>query len=578
MTGTARRARFLVLPCCALLTGLTLAAGAALAQAPPAPPQGSPIPRLAPPATPPVGPGLGTAPAAPAAAPAGTLAISTVTLQGATALPPARLAPLTEGLTGPAVPLAAVEAARAAIVSLYREEGYVFTAVDAVLDAQGNLRLVVAEGHVTEVLLEGDIGPAGTQVLRFLNRLILRPALDVASLERALLLAQDIPGVAIRSVLRPAGTAPGALTLVAQVSRRPVTGYVTADNRAYRLTGPEQGLAAVQFNSFTEFGERTELILFGAAGETQIFGQASTEFFLGGSGLRARAYAGQGRATPSGALRGIGYEGETTTAGLALSYPLIRRRSESLLLTGQFDLIESEIEIDGANGRTTRLSRDSLRVLRIGAEWARFDLWLGEAFPAANSATLRASRGLEALGAERNGNADAARLGAQVDFTKLAFEVSRRQALFQPWAGADVALVGTLAGQWSDDILPLSEKFYLGGARLGRGFYAGEVTGDRALAASAELQLTTSFETEAWGTPLRLLPTFYAFYDHGKTWENQDQDPDRRLRSTGLGVRMPVNEVVELQLEGVRRLTRRPNPGAAEVKADALFWRVLARF
>lgn len=577
MTGDDQLDRFSTLCCRLILAGLCLASGASLAQPVP-PPQGSPIPRLTPPAAPSVGPGLGAAPVAAAATPGGTLAIGTVAIQGATVLPAARLAPLTEGLTGPAVPLAVVEAARAGIVALYRDEGYVFTAVDAVLDRQGNLNLVVAEGHVTEVLLEGDIGPAGTQVLRFLNRLILRPALDVASLERALLLAQDIPGVSIRSVLRPAGTAPGALTLVAQVSRRPVTGYVTADNRAYRLTGPEQGLAAVQFNSFTEFGERTELVLFGAAGATQLFGQAASELFLGGSGLRLRVYGGQGRATPSDALRSIGYEGTTTTAGIGLTYPLIRRRSQTLLLTGQFDLIESEIEIDRASGGSTRLSRDSLRVLRLGAEWSQFDLLLGEAFPAANSATLRLSRGLEALGAERTGNVDAARRGAQVDFTKIAFEVSRRQALFSPWAGAEVALVGTLAGQWSDDILPLSEKFYLGGARLDRGFYAGEVTGDRALAASAELQLSTSVETAVFGTPLRLLPTFYAFYDHGRSWENQDQDPDRRLRSTGLGLRLPVNEAVELQLEGVRRLTRQPNPGAAEVKADALFWRVLARF
>lgn len=570
MTGTRPLARLFVL-------AAALAGSSALAQTPP-PPQGSPIPRLAPPTAPRVGPGMGTAPAAPAATPAGTLAITDVSIQGATVLPAERLAPLVAGLTGPAVPLSAVEAARAGIVSLYRQEGYVFTAVDAVLDAQGRLRLVVAEGHVTEVLLEGDIGPAGTQVLRFLNPLILRPALDIASLERALLLAQDIPGIGIRSVLRPAGTAPGALTLVAQVTRRPITGYVTADNRAYRLTGPEQGLAAVQFNAFTEFGERTELSLFGAAGGTQVFGQASSEFFLGGSGARMRLFAGHGRATPSGALRGIGYEGETTVAGIALSYPLIRRRAQTLMLTGAFDMIESEIDIDRAGGGTTRLSRDSLRVLRLGAEWSRFDMLLGEAFPAANNLSLRLSQGMEALGAERTGNADAARQGARVDFTKLAFEATRRQALFSPWPGAEVALLGTLAGQWSDDILPLSEKFYLGGARLGRGFHSGEVTGDRALAASAELQLTALVETEAFGTPLRLTPTFYAFYDQGRTWENQSQDPDRRLRATGVGLRLPVNEVVELQLEGVRRLTRRPNPGAAELKADALYWRVLVRF
>lgn len=556
-----------------------LAVGHAQAQGlpaapPPLPAQGSPIPQIAPGVAPDVGPGLGAGPEAAPAKPAGVMAVRMVVIDGATAFAPATLQHFTSGLVGPAVPLAQVEAARAGVLGLYRESGYTFTTVDAVLHTDGALHLVVGESQVTEVLLDGDIGPAGAQVLRFLDHLKNVRPLDVASLERWLLLAKGVPGVTVRPVLRPAGTGAGALTLVAKVSRQAISGYITADNRAAGPTGPEQALGVVQFNSFTSLGERTELSLFGASRFTQVFGQAATEFYVGGSGLKVRLYAGHGIAQPSGPLSGIGYLGETTIAGVGASYPLVRRRIYSLQLEGNFDAIEADTNIDAAGGGTTRLSHDALRVVRFGAVGALYDQVLGAAHPGANQLTVRLSQGVSALGASSS-----ARTGANVGFTKIAFDATRVQTLFSPWGGATLALQTSLTGQWSNDVLPLSEKFYLGGGRLGRGFYAGQVTGDRALGASAELQLVTSYNTTLFGTELQLQPTLYAFYDWGQSFENQSVDANRRLQSFGLGVRVPVNDRFEVQLEGVHRITRQPGgPGAPRLQADAVFWRGVARF
>ncbi len=552
------------------------------AQTVPIVPQGSPIPRVAPPEPPRVGPGI-AAPSTPgvsAAGAAGRVAVRSVRIEGATAFPEARLLAEAGGpLTGPAVPVSSLEAARAAILALYRNEGYVFSTVDAVLSPDGALRLVVGEGQITEIQLDGDIGPGGTQVLRFLERLKEARPLDIASLERWLLLAQDIPGVTLRTVLRPAGTAPGALVLVARVSRTPVSGFVTADNRAFRLTGPEQALGVVQLNSFTQFGERTEFSLLYGAQATQLFGQIATEFHLGGSGLRMRVYGGRGEARPSGVLNALGYEGTTTVAGVSLSYPVLRRRAYSLNLVAGFDLLDSEITIGNGNGGDVRLSRDQLRVLRLGAEGALYDLMLGASRPASNTLRLRLSHGLDAFGATGSNDRDAGRPGFEPAFTALAFDATRTQTLFSPWQGATVALQGTIAGQWSDDVLPLAEKFFLGGSRLGRGFYAGEVTGDRALAGSVELQLGFGFDQTLFGRSMRLAPLFYVFHDRGRTWENRSTDPDRRIASSGAGIRLGIDEIAELQLEGVRRETRRPNGSAsAALHEDAIYWRVLGRF
>lgn len=273
---------------CIALTGLS-----AQAQRPDAPftgnavPQGSPIPRILPPTPPPVAPGTElTRPAAPAASPAVDVPVRSVTVVGATAFPQPQLRALTAGLVGPAVSVARIEEARAALVSLYRTSGYVLSTVSANVGAAGELRFNVIEGRIVAVKLDGDIGPAGVQVLRFLNHLTEVQPLDNATLERWLLLAQDVPGVTLNAVLQPSMADPGALTLVAQVTRQKLNGLLTVDNRAFRQTGPVEGLIILDANSFTQLGEKTELSLYHTDGGTQNFGQASTEFYAGGSGLK----------------------------------------------------------------------------------------------------------------------------------------------------------------------------------------------------------------------------------------------------------------------------------------------------
>ncbi|WP_418910415.1 ShlB/FhaC/HecB family hemolysin secretion/activation protein, partial [Acidithiobacillus ferriphilus] len=64
---------------------------------------------------------------------------------------------------------------------------------------------------------------------------------------------------------------------------------------------------------------------------------------------------------------------------------------------------------------------------------------------------------------------------------QIDLSLDRTQTLFNPWRNASVALEGTFGGQYSPDILPSSETFYLGGNHIAQGYYSGQVTGDDAL-------------------------------------------------------------------------------------------------
>jgi hemolysin activation/secretion protein len=556
---------------CILLTCAT----AAHAQAPPG--VFSPIPGIQQPQLPKVAPGtaIPTVPVQPAPTENVTHAISDVSVGGATAYPPDRLAAITAGLVGPAVPQSAIEAARVALVNLYRNDGYVYTAVSAVISGP-HLRFVVSEGHITGVKLDGDIGPAGVQVLRFLDHLTDVQPLDVASLERWLLLASDVPGITIRSVLNPSAAEPGALTLVAQVSRQAVSGLLTADNRAYQNTGPQEGLVTLDFNSFSEFGERSEAQIYTTFNNEQIFGQASTEVFIGASGLKLKIYGGAGNALPGGPLQSIDYSGQTNVFGAQLSYPVIRARQQTLNALLSFDALDSTIT-STVGGITTR-GQDSLRVFSIGPDYVLLDVLLGPKMSATNGVTLRLWQGVPGLGASADSSADLPRLGERVDFTKVTGSLSRTQVLFEPWPTANVALQASMAGQGSSDILPPSEQFYLGGAHFNRGYYFGQVTGDSALTTSLELQLNTPLPAPA-AVPFDVSAQFYTFYDWGETWQNSKLDADRVLNSVGGGVRLFLGPYAELDLEGVGRLSRYPNgTTGGEVRGAGVYWQVLGRF
>lgn len=554
---------------------------------PAGPAQINPAERLAPPPGPRVAPALQAPPVTPRTGPgaAQALRIATAAVSGNTAVPASAFEPALGAIRGRQVALAQVEETRIAILHAYRAAGFPFASIDAGLtrraDGSADLLYRVTEGFIAEVRLDGDIGPAGTQVLRFLDRLTQERPLSAATLERALLLASDIPGVAVRGLVRPLPGEPGALQLVAQVERRAFSGYVNVDNRGSTFAGPWQGLVGVGANALTALGERTELLLFGAEDSEQSFAQVNFEAFLGGSGLRLRGYAGGGESRPGSTLAAIGYLGETQVLGAGLVYPIIRSRPLSLFVSGQFDMFDSDVQT-GIGGVRALASEDKVRTLRAGLEVQSLDQAIPFLPAGVSVASLRAHQGVSWLGATADGSPQASRTGSQFSFSKFTFDIQRNQPLFEITEGWLVSLQGIVGGQYSNDVLPQVEKFYLGGGRLNRGFYAGQVTGDNALGWGVELQLDTGFDLPVEAlSPLgrRLGTQFYLFYDAGQTWENVATDRDRRLTSFGGGVRFNFGGPVQLDIEAVRRGTLRPDGVAADpLREDALFVRTLFRF
>lgn len=502
-----------------------------------------------------------------------------IDIEGATVYAPAVLDALTRPLVGKRISAAEVFALARTLERKYRDDGYFLTSVTVPAQRidNGRVRLRVIEGYISGVVVEGDVGEVSKQARRFLENLVDIKPVNLRDMERYLLLTEDVPGVSVRAVLRP-GKEPNSSELVVQLKREPWDIFGQVDNRGFKHTGPRQMTVTVGENSFTSLGERLEATLFTTLSREQNFGQFAWSNYIGSDGLRVRAYFGRGYIKPGGPLKALEYYGLITIAGASLQYPVVRSRQFNLNLSGGFDWYRSDVNVVG----DTLLNRTELRIVRLSADASYRDDLNGVTF-----GNFRFSQGMDAFGASKKGDLLLNRLGSDPGFWKVNGELSRLQGIY---ATDDFTLnvFATVAGQYTRDILPSNEKYFVGGDRLGRGYYAGQVTGDRAIAGSIELQFNFvvpydeaaggagSADTSTRGTPVQL----YAFYDHAKTWNNAPLETVRQFaRSFGGGARINVLETTTVEVEGVRRLDRMVDgPNAKRLEPWAVFVRLTSRF
>jgi hemolysin activation/secretion protein len=531
-----------------------------------------PVPRVLPQGQPEIIPPSAPAVEAPAPTPeGGPVRVDQVRVEGVTVYDEATLRAFYGDVVGAAVPRSRLDDIVQALQRRYREDGYVLTLVRGEFrksDAQVVFVIRAIEGYIADVKLDGDIGPAGDLVLEILRRLTAKRPVNNADLERYLLLANDLPGVTARAVLRREGGEPGAVLLIAQLARKEISGLLNFDNRGPREAGPQEILISGAANSFTNFGERTEALLFNTFSREQIFGQINVDGFLNSDGVRLRSYYGHGNSQPGGILAPVGFEGGIEIGGISISYPFVRSRRFNFYSDANVDTYHSAITLGGGGAPTT--SGSDLWMWRFGSTIDLQDGWFLK-LPAASALNVKVSHGFLGRSTLRPGN--------DVHFFKVGGDLTRVQDLFTVGT-VRTALKPSIGGQYSQDILPPSEKYFLGGTRFGRGFFNGEVTGDRAIGGSLELQANTIFTEVPMLNPAYRLPMqFYGFWDYGRGFNLAPSDIDRTIQSVGVGFRSDLTPWLFLEAEGVHRLTTHPQGAAVTKEADyAFFTRVTLHY
>lgn len=419
----------------------------------------------------------------PAQAASISLKLDGVKFSGATVYPEGTLADLYTGLVGKSVTLLQVFDIAAAVTAKYGQDGYALSRAivppQALNPAGATIQIRIIEGHVDEVRWPTETRVRQQFLEEYEARITADRPLNVKTLERYLLLANDIPGSRFQSNLVASETTPGASTLVVTVEEDRASGFVSVDNHGVAASGPAQLTFGGALNNYFGLNEhiKAEVTLAGPSeaggselaylsfGYSQVLNTEGLKFFLDGNLSRG--------APGTTELTALDYKTEGFNVSTGLSFPFIKTREQSLSGT---------IAVDWRNSKSFNLgvvaTEDRLRIVRAQLAYENADSHGGQ-----NQVTLAFSQGIDGLGSTRNTNPMASRSPGVVDFTKVTLDLARTQQL-----GNGFSLYGHALGQWTDDPLLSSQECGYGGRTFGRGFDSSIITGDACLMASLELR------------------------------------------------------------------------------------------
>jgi hemolysin activation/secretion protein len=484
-----------------------------------------------------------------------------------TAYPSEVLEPLLSDLVGRQISLADVYQAAAKIQKRYREDGYFLSRViipPQVIEG-GRVRMVVLEGYVSDIEYQGDVGPVQALIESYLDHVLTERPLKLSTLERYLLLAKDIPGVSVNSVLRPSADEVGAAQLVVTAERKRFDGLVMVDNIGSSFTGEWEAAGSVAANSFTRFGENLTLLAlvsdpaqgFSTNNKDQKVLQLNGSFRPDARGTYVNLLGSYGNSNPGALISQFEFDSTELFLSAVGGYPLIRSRDRNLAVELGFDYIDSNTDVFD----NIKFSRDRLRVLHVDALMNLRDRWGG-----ANSLRASVRQGLPILNASESGDEYLSRPDGSGVFTSILVGASRYQPIYGKFG-----FFGEVAGQYAFNNLLSEEEFDVGGVRFGRGYDPKELSGDNGVGFTGELQYT-----QTAGNRYVDRYQLFGFYDFGSV-SDRGTDISASLASAGAGVRAWFAHDISLALQVAKPLTRN-SLRADDTKDAQLLFRAFVRF
>ncbi|MBR0551755.1 ShlB/FhaC/HecB family hemolysin secretion/activation protein [Stakelama marina] len=414
-----------------------------------------------------------------------------------------------------------------AISDVARNHGYIFatSSIPPQTLTAGVLTVIVSEGRIDRIRLEGQ---QRTEVAKLLNGLVGRPARE-EQLDRALMMATDLPGIGIGKVRYSVEDGQGVL--IVPVSYDRVRGWASVDNRGSEALGPIRAQVGVEAASLLAADDRVTLQGIVTPAEpdelTVLYGRyayllpdASTELAL------STTYS---RTNSGGRWESYDPRGNSIGFNASITKTLERGRRESLWASADFNYVKVNQSWNG-----TPSQRD--RVASLGISLNGYTPLAGGRLRAG----VGIRQGLNILGATRQGDPLASRDGAGSHY-----------AILQAWTN----WVGTIAGpvsarfavtsQLSSDPLLAIDQITIGGPWFGRGYDFSERAGDEGALASAEIRTDLLDKDDG----LLRWAQLYTFADAGVVRDLRDNYGTGDLYSAGAGARFKLANDLRVEVE-----------------------------
>ncbi len=464
--------------------------------------------------------------------------LKTVQIEGGTIYPLNELAEIYKPLIGHETSLADLIEATRNITRRYQNDGYLLSY--AFLPQQtfddGAARVVLVEGYVRDVQVQGDIGRVKGLIDRLTAKIQAERPLTRKTFERYTTLMTRIPGVTIQAQVPPPGTTDGATTLIAQASRKPFTSTLstTEDNR-----NGTQALLGVSSNSQTSMGEQLSLSgLFPPGDDHEHYYRLDYSQFLDDEGTQLSLSASRYRADPgTNVLLNNGLElkphRENDRYSIGFSMPLIAASNELLTAGSRLYAVNDKTRYNVIGYPLSAEERTDIRALAFESDWRKAD--------ARQLRILSGGvyQGFDSMGAHTNNSA------IDLHFFRLRLSGVQSDKFFDNWQG-----VISAALYWSDDTLPDSERAVFGGQNFGRGYPDDQASGDKGWGVAYEINY--SFNRD--GNWVRILQP-YVVLDRSRSWFNQLPIQANSLSSAAVGLRFGDAKYYNIALEAAKPMS-----------------------
>lgn len=385
-------------------------------------------------------------------------------------------------------------------------------------------------------------------------------ALEQESLERGLLLMNDLPATSARAVLAP-GKDLGSSRVVVEAAQGPVlAGGVDVDNTGNRFTGDWRLGVALALNDAYGWGDLWSLRASSSQGSS--FVRAGYMVPLGSDGWKigASLIESSYRLCCDATVAALASNGEASAVSAFASYPLIRTRLNNLSLSASW---ARRGFINRSLGVTTSDKQSETVALAVNGD--RSDMAGLTGLGAYTTYALQWSAGrLKLDGWAADKIQDATTAQSQGSFDKWSGQASHLLRL-----SANSALYAGVSVQWAGKNLDSSEKFGIGGPQGVRAYPAGEATGDEGWLLNLE-----------WRRELDRDLRLVAFADHGEirlhhapwaNWNAATPNLDNRYALSGIGASVVWSPTVSSQLSATlaSRLGRNPARDATGRDSDS---------
>jgi hemolysin activation/secretion protein len=373
---------------------------------------------------------------------------------------------------------AQLQNAAIAVADAYRKAGWVVRAYLPQQDVTGGtVTIQVIEAKFGTVRVQGNPSRISAARLQAVVNAAQHPdkPVNANALDRSLLLINDLPGVSATGQLA-AGAQQAQTDLVLETSTLPLfSGAVSIDSGGQRFTGATQISIAANVNSPLRIGDLGQLLYLHSQGTD--FQSLSYDLPVGARGLRIGVDGSHlFYHIVTAQFAALDAQGESATANLHATYPLVRARLQNLYLSATVG--DKWFDNKSLDTTTSRYSIASGQLSLTGNRYD--DLVAG----GSSTVSLSFQQGLVDLGGSPNEALDAETADTAGSFHKVSLSLSRLQALTRR-----LSLYASATGQLASRNLDSSEKLYLGGEDGVRAYPANEGGGSEGVLAHFETRL-----------------------------------------------------------------------------------------